>query len=100
MTHKIGQPLLLESSLTVQEEATFEGAATFDAGIAGDVTGDVTPVGPVAHPSFTVAGAPDATLSEGAAIYVSNEAGGNPVLAFSNGTDWLRCDTLAVIAAV
>ena len=35
----------------------------------------------------------------GAAIYVSDGAAGSPVLAFSNGTNWLRCDTLAAIAA-
>jgi len=32
-------------------------------------------------------------------IYVSNGAAGSPVIAFFDGTDWLRCDTLAAVAA-
>ena len=48
---------------------------------------------------YTVATLPDATLFEGYAVYCSNGAAGNPVLAFSNGTNWLRCDTLATAAA-
>jgi hypothetical protein len=32
-------------------------------------------------------------------IYVSNGAAGSPVMAFSNGSNWLRVDTLAAIAA-
>lgn len=48
---------------------------------------------------FTVANVPDATANVGAQIYVSNGAAGNPVMAFSNGTNWLRVDTLAAIAA-
>lgn len=50
--------------------------------------------------SYTVASAPSAaTKGAGAAIYVSNGAAGSPCLAFSNGTNWLRCDTLAAISA-
>jgi hypothetical protein len=48
---------------------------------------------------FTVASAPDATQATGGVIYVSNGAAGSPVLAFSNGTNWLRVDTLAAISA-
>ena len=51
------------------------------------------------YPTFTVATVPSAAGNTGVAIYVSNGAAGSPVLAFSNGTDWLRCDTLAAIAA-
>lgn len=36
----------------------------------------------------------------GMVVYVSNGAAGNPILAFSDGTNWLRCDTLAAISAV
>jgi hypothetical protein len=56
--------------------------------------------GPVKVSStFTVATVPDATLSEGGQIYVDNGANGAPVIAFSNGSAWLRVDTLGVIQA-
>lgn len=53
----------------------------------------------VVSETFTVASAPSAADSVGGVIYVSNGAAGNPVLAFSNGTNWLRVDTLAAISA-
>lgn len=53
--------------------------------------------GPVFLGSFTVATAPAAKT--GSVAYFSNGAAGSPVLAFYNGTNWLRCDTLAAIAA-
>ena len=53
--------------------------------------------GPVFLGSFTVATAPEA--KEGSVAYISNGAAGSPVLAFFDGTDWLRCDTLAAISA-
>lgn len=40
----------------------------------------------------TVAAAPAATTA-GRVAYFSDGAAGQPVLAFSNGTNWLRCDT-------
>ena len=48
---------------------------------------------------FTVATVPSAADSVGGVIYVSNGAAGNPILAFSDGTDWLRVDTAAAISA-
>jgi hypothetical protein len=54
--------------------------------------------GPVNLGSFTVATAPT-NASTGSVAYFSNGAAGSPVLAFYNGTDWLRCDTLAAISA-
>ena len=48
---------------------------------------------------FTVANTPAATTYTGGIIYVSNGAAGSPVVAFSNGTNWLRVDTLAAISA-
>lgn len=48
---------------------------------------------------YTVATAPDATERAGDVIYVSNGAAGSAILAFSDGTDWLRADTAAAIAA-
>lgn len=49
--------------------------------------------------TFTVANAPDATAYPDGVIKTSNGAAGNPILAFSNGTNWLRSDTGAAIAA-
>ena len=46
---------------------------------------------------YTVATVPSAVV--GGVIYVSNGAEGDPILAFSDGTNWLRSDTGAAIAA-
>ena len=56
-------------------------------------------VGAVQVPTYTVAAAPSAASLAGTVIYVSNGAAGSPVLAFSDGTNWLRVDTLATISA-
>ena len=53
--------------------------------------------GPVNLGVYTVATAPTATT--GSVAYFSDGAAGNPVLAFFEGTNWLRCDTLAAISA-
>lgn len=47
---------------------------------------------------FTVATAPDASRYEGQSIYVTNGAAGSPVMAFSDGANWLRCDTRTAIS--
>lgn len=49
--------------------------------------------------TFTVATVPDATLSTGGMIYVSNGRAGAPIIAFSNGTAWLRVDTATAISS-
>jgi hypothetical protein len=54
--------------------------------------------GPVNLGIFTVATAPT-NASAGSVAYFSNGAAGQPVLAFYDGTDWLRVDTLAAITA-
>jgi len=54
--------------------------------------------GPVNLGSFTVATKPTSP-STGSVAYFSNGAAGSPVLAFYNGTNWLRVDTLAAISA-
>jgi uncharacterized protein YaiE (UPF0345 family) len=76
---------------------TFSGPVVSTGGFTGDVTGDV--VGLVQVPTYTVATAPSAASIAGALIYVSDGAAGNPILAFSDGTDWKRSDTGATIAA-
>lgn len=49
--------------------------------------------------TYTVATLPSAsTAGAGTIVYVSNGAAGSPVLAFSDGTNWLRCDTLAAVS--
>lgn len=73
---------------------TFSGPVVSTDGFVGSVTGAVR------VPAYTVAGAPSAAGIAGTMIYVSNGAAGQPVVAFSNGTNWLRVDTLAVISAV
>ena len=72
---------------------TFSGPVKSDNGFEGSITGAIKLT------AFTVATAPAATGLNGTCIYVSNGAAGSPVVAFSNGTDWLRCDTLATITA-
>lgn len=53
---------------------------------------------PLQLPGYTVAGLPAAADWLGAVVYCSNGAGGSPCLAFSNGSNWLRCDTLAAVS--
>lgn len=60
---------------------------------------EATMTGPTNLAQFTVTTVPSAASFLGAIIYVSNGAAGAPVVAFSNGTNWLRVDTLAAIAA-
>ena len=54
--------------------------------------------GPVNLGVYTVATAPT-SASAGSVAYFSNGAAGSPVLAFYNGTNWLRVDNLAAISA-
>lgn len=51
-------------------------------------------------PTYTVANAPSAAdYGAGAMIYVSNGAAGSACVAFSDGSNWKRVDTLATISA-
>lgn len=59
----------------------------------------LTMTAPLALATYTVATVPAAASFTGDLIYVSNGAAGSPVVAFSNGTNWLRVDTLTAIAA-
>ena len=47
--------------------------------------------------TFTVATLPSTQV--GGIIYVSDGAAGSPVLAFSDGSNWLRSDTRAAVSA-
>jgi hypothetical protein len=75
---------------------TFSGPVTSTNGFVGGVTGDV--VGLVQVPTYTVLTAPSAVGIAGSLIYVSDGALGSAILAFSDGTDWLRSDTAAAIS--
>ena len=75
---------------------TFSGPVTSTNGFVGSVTGDV--VGAIQVPTYDVATAPSAASIAGTLIYVSDGAAGAPILAFSDGTDWLRSDTGAAIS--
>ncbi len=79
---------------------TFSGPVTSTNGFVGNVTGDITGdvVGLVQVPTYTVATAPSAASIAGSLIYVSDGAAGSAILAFSDGTDWLRSDTAAAIS--
>jgi hypothetical protein len=69
---------------------TFSGPVTSTNGFIGDIK----------VPTYTVANAPSAaSAGAGTVIYTSNGAAGSAILAFSDGTDWLRSDTGAAIAA-
>jgi hypothetical protein len=72
---------------------TFSGPVTSTNGFVGDV------VGAIKVPTYTVATAPSAASIAGTVVYVSDGAAGSPILAFSDGTDWLRSDTGAAISA-
>lgn len=48
-------------------------------------------------PGYTVLTVPDATKSERAMIYVSDETGG-ATIAFSDGTNWRRVQDRAIIS--
>lgn len=56
------------------------------------------PIDPVRRPIYEQpADLPPASDWRGADVYVHDVGGGVSVIAFSNGTDWLRCDTLGVL---
>ncbi len=68
---------------------TFSGPVTSTNGFVGDIR----------VPTYTVLTAPSASAAgAGTLIYVSNGAGGQPILAFSDGTNWKRSDTGATIS--
>lgn len=75
---------------------SFNGPVASANGFEGAVTGDVT--GAITVPTYTVATAP-ATETAGKVIFVSDGAAGSPILAFGDGTNWLRCDTGTAIAS-
>lgn len=71
--------------------AGIAGAAAFTV-TAATVTADR----PVVLPTYTAAALPDPAT--GGIIYVSDGAAGSPILAFSDGADWLRSDDGTAVA--
>lgn len=68
---------------------------------SGPVTSTNGFVGDIVLPTYTVATAPSAaTAGAGATIFVSDGLAGSPILAFSDGTDWLTSSAGTAIAAV
>jgi len=88
------------------ERRRFNGAAKFnlekEAIMANSISTGVAYADPavtlVQFQAYTVATVPSAATA-GQMIYVSNGAQGDPIMAFSDGTNWLRVDTKAAIAA-
>lgn len=64
----------------------------------GPITATGKLVTPLTLSTYTVATVPTASEFTGAIIYVSNGAAGSPIVAFSDGTNWLRTDTRAAVA--
>jgi hypothetical protein len=80
----------------LQHVSKAEGGSLSDLGAI--LKEQVQPAGPTQLARFTVATVPSAAANTGAIIYVSNGAAGSPVVAFSDGTNWKRVDTLANIS--
>lgn len=84
--------------MSVYKGTTYSNLTAINASI-DNLSAGVTAVGPLQLATYTVATVPSAADSTGAMIYVSNGAAGSPIVAFSDGTDWLRVDTAAAVAA-
>jgi hypothetical protein len=54
--------------------------------------------GLVAPTPYTVGTLPSASVNTGVMVYVSNGAAGQPTVAFSDGTNWLRVDTRTAVS--
>lgn len=59
---------------------------------------DVLEADVVQYTGYAVADLPPAEAWEGALLYVTDGAEGDPIMAFSDGTNWLRCDTRAEVS--
>lgn len=58
--------------------------------------------GPVSLGTYTVATAPVPAANQsltGTITFFTNGANGSPIVAFYDGTTWLRCDTKTAISA-
>jgi hypothetical protein len=98
-----------QADVEFKDDVDFEGSTKFQADVEFkddvDFEGSTKTIsiegildvnGTLALPVHTVSLAPTATI--GHLAYFSDGAEGNPVLAFGDGTNWLRVDTLAAIS--
>lgn len=92
----VGQAITAASA-ALSGALTVDGAATLNGAI--NLVGQTVTTLPLDLQTYTVATVPAAASHTGRLIYVSDGAAGNPIVAFSDGTNWLRCDTAAAIAA-
>lgn len=88
---------LVTGSVTSQEDlglvTDVPAEATYDLGVfATAITASQ-----ITMPIYTVSTVPTASNSIGQVIYLTDETGG-PTLAFSDGSNWLRVQDLAVIS--
>lgn len=82
-------------------QTSFSGPVASTNGFIGTVTGNITGsvAGTITLTSYTVTEANALTKTAGKVVYVSNGANGSAVVAFGNGSAWLRCDTLGALSA-
>ena len=64
-----------------------------------DENADAAASGPFALADYSVAELPSASANPQSVVYCSNGDAGNPCLAVSNGTNWLRVALGAAVAA-
>lgn len=103
--HKVNQPVEFTGPVTMpgggQTDRNGNQTVPGDKTVNGNTThkGKVKNEDTVELCTHTVATLPAAATNEGGIIYVSDGAAGNEIIAFSDGTNWLRVDTRAVVAA-
>lgn len=68
-------------------------------GLVMPETGVASFGGLIVPQSYTVGTLPSASDHVGTQVYVTDGAAGLPIMAFSDGTEWLRCDTRATVSA-
>lgn len=93
---------LFTANSNLQYFRVFAGDALFSGnmGVGAGITAPATALdvdGPIRCKSYTVATVPSASGLAGALIFVTDETGG-AVTAFSDGTNWLRCNDRAIIS--
>jgi hypothetical protein len=95
-----GGTIIVRSALALGGVSQSPNAWT-SAGVIFDARNISPPVisGLIAPQSYTVGTLPAAGANTGRMVYVTNGAVGAPILAFSDGTNWLRSDTRTAVSA-
>jgi len=76
-----------------QDNATINKGTLYNVEIVG-----ATMAAPLVLASYEVSSLPAAADNTGSLVYVSNGAAGSPVVAFSDGSNWLSVSTLAPVS--